>query len=61
MSGGGGSVPKPRKPLGPMGMTPRGDPKNRRDEFAPSCSKMRLSELFENNDWICRDGFVKRG
>jgi len=61
MSGGGGSLSKPRMPLGPIGKTPRGGPKKRREDFAPSCPKMRISELFENKDWICRDGFVKQG
>jgi hypothetical protein len=51
-------------PLGPIGKTPREDPKKRREEFAefaPIGPTMTLSEVFENNDCICTDGLIKGG
>jgi hypothetical protein len=55
--GEGLSEPKPGIPLGPIGKTPRVGPKKRREGLRPSSPKMRLSELFEKNNWICTDEY----
>ena len=59
-SGEGWSVSDPGMLLGPIGRAPRLGPKKWR-EFEPNAPKTRLSELFESNDWICADRFVKQG
>ena len=39
--------------MGPIGKTPRIDPKKCRPSFAPSWVRVRLSELFKSNERIC--------